>query len=62
MGGETSTNADVISLAGSGVKTGLCSIPLRYMHTPIETIAVADVDAVARLLAEFVREAGKQNA
>lgn len=61
MGGETSTNADVIGLAGAGVKTGLCSIPLRYMHTPIEVVAVTDVDAVARLLAEYVRKAGNGN-
>lgn len=61
MGGLTSTNADSITVSRGGVKCGLLSIPLRYMHTPIETIEVADVESTARLLAEFVRKAGEQN-
>ena len=54
MGGTTSTNADVISVNRSGVKTGLVSIPLRNMHTPVEIIDVADVENTARLLAEYI--------
>lgn len=58
MGGLTSTNADSITVSRGGVKCGLLSIPLRYMHTPIETIAVEDVESTARLMAEFVKKAG----
>ena len=62
MGGRTSTNADVISISGSGIKTGLVSIPLRYMHTPVEVITEADVENTARLLYEYILKGGVKNA
>ena len=62
MGGLTSTNADSITVSRGGVKCGLLSIPLRYMHTPIETIEVEDVESTARLMAEFVKKAGDRDA
>lgn len=52
--GRTGTNAWVMQIAGSGVAMGLISIPLRYMHTPIETIKYCDVQAVTDLLYEFL--------
>ena len=54
MSGKTGTDADAISLARSGVKCALLSIPLRNMHTPAEVCAAADIEAAARLIAEFV--------
>lgn len=54
MGGATSTNADVISVSRGGVKTGLVSIPLRNMHTPVEIIDTADVEKTAELLAKYI--------
>ena len=59
MGGLTSTNADSITVSRGGVRCGLLSIPLRYMHTPIEVIDPADVESTARLMAEFVKKAGE---
>ena len=53
MGGRTSTDADVISITKSGVKTGLLSIPLRYMHTPVEVAKLSDIESVAMLLKEY---------
>jgi len=53
MGGKTSTNADVISLTKEGIETGLISIPLRNMHTPVEIVSLNDIEATARILAEF---------
>jgi putative aminopeptidase FrvX len=58
MGGKTSTNADVIALSKSGVPCGLCSIPLRNMHTAAEVVALSDVEAVGRLLAVYAKGGG----
>jgi len=37
-----------------GVPTALISIPLRYMHTNVETLAVKDLERVGRLMALFI--------
>lgn len=54
MGGKTSTNADKIVDTKCGVPTGLLSIPLRNMHTPIEVVDLNDIMSVAEILANFV--------
>ena len=54
MGGKTSTNADKIVDTKCGIPTGLLSIPLRNMHTPVEVIDVNDIMSVAEIMAEFV--------
>jgi endoglucanase len=51
--GHTHTDADAVYLSRVGVPTGLVSIPLRYMHTPVEMCDLADVEAVVRLLVAF---------
>ena len=58
MSGTTGTNADDIASARDGVRCGLVSIPIRNMHTAVEVADVADIEATARLLAEFVRNGG----
>lgn len=58
MGGKTGTDADVIGVAGPGVRTALLSIPQRYMHTPVEVVDLRDVANTGRLIAAFVREGG----
>ncbi len=55
MAGTTGTNADQFSGTRNGIQTGTVSIPLRYMHTPSELIALKDVQATADLLAAYVR-------
>jgi endoglucanase len=55
-GSRTSTDADAIQIARSGVPTGLVSIPLRYMHSPVELVDLADVDAAVELVAGFALE------
>ncbi len=58
MGGLSGTNADAMAAAAGGVRTGLVSVPLRYMHTGVEVVSATDVENSARLLAEFIlREA-----
>ena len=53
LGRGTGTDADAIHLSRAGVPTGLVSVPLRYMHSPVELVSLADVDAAARLIAAF---------
>ncbi len=52
-GRGTSTDADVLQISRSGIPTGLVSIPLRYMHSPVEMVDLRDVEAVVKLLAAF---------
>jgi endoglucanase len=51
----TGTDADAIHISRGGVPTGLVSIPLRYMHSPVEMVQLSDIDACARLVAAFAR-------
>lgn len=51
----TGTDANVIQLSSCGVKTGLVSIPCRYMHTPYEMVSLVDARQTAELLAYFIR-------
>jgi endoglucanase len=48
------TDAFAIQIARGGIPTGLVSIPLRYMHTAVETVCLADIERAGRLLAEFI--------
>lgn len=57
MNGLTSTNADRFSVNREGAKACTLSIPLRYMHTPVEVIDVEDVKLTGKLLASYIREA-----
>jgi len=52
-GRGTSTDADAIQISRSGVPTGLVSIPLRYMHSPVELCDLGDVEATVELIAAF---------
>ena len=54
-GGGTGTDANAMQISRAGMATGLVSVPLRYMHTPCELLALADVENAARLLASFTR-------
>lgn len=50
----TGTDANVMQLTKSGVATGLLSVPLRYMHTPVEVLAEKDLDYTVKLLKESI--------
>jgi endoglucanase len=52
-GMRTYSDADDTSMAGAGVATGLVSLPLRNMHSPIEIIELADLEACIRLVVAF---------
>jgi endoglucanase len=52
---HTGTDADAIHLARAGIPTGVVSIPLRYMHSPVEMVQLDDLAHVAKLVAEFAK-------
>lgn len=54
MSGRTGTNADSINVTGSGVKTALLSLPLRYMHTGVEIVNLDDIENTAKLIAAYL--------
>jgi putative aminopeptidase FrvX len=51
----TGTDADAIHLVRAGIPTALVSVPLRYMHSPVEMARVDDVENAARLIAAFAQ-------
>ncbi len=52
--GASGTDAWAIQVSRSGIPTGLLEIPLRYMHSAVETVCLRDVERAGRLLAEFI--------
>ena len=60
MAGHSGTNAWPLQVSGEGVATAVLSVPLRYMHTPVEVVHADDLENTARLLAAFVRNLGKE--
>ena len=56
MGSHSGTDADCIAVSRGGVRTGLVSVPQRYMHTPCEVVEIADIENTGRLIAEFVKK------
>lgn len=50
---STGTNADAVAVSGRGVKCCTLSFPIRYMHTPVETVDIDDIAATARLIAAY---------
>jgi len=49
------TDTDNISYTGQGIPSALISLPLRYMHSVVEVVDVADVQKVIDTLVAFVR-------
>ena len=61
MGSSTGTNADVITVSKSGIKTGLVSIPLRNMHTDCEIVDIKDLETTVSLLEKYIMAGGINN-
>ena len=57
----TGTDANVMQLSRGGVATALLGIPLRYMHTPVETLALSDLENAILLLAAVVKRIGPES-
>lgn len=52
----TWTDAASLQIARQGVPTALVEIPLKYMHTTVETVSMGVLEESARLLAAFITE------
>ncbi|NDJ85601.1 MAG: M42 family metallopeptidase [Chloroflexi bacterium] len=52
--GRSGTDAWAIQVSRQGVPTILFSIPIRNMHSPVETVSVKTVERTGRLMAEFI--------
>ena len=56
MARPTGTDARMIQVAGSGVITGLLTIPCRYMHTPNEIVSLDDADNAIAIISDYLRK------
>ena len=50
----TGTDTDAFAYSRDGVASALISLPLKYMHTTVETAAISDVENVIQLIYEAV--------
>lgn len=60
--GSSGTNGWEMQICNEGVPTAVLSIPVKYMHTPVETLERRDIEDTARLLAAFAAALGKEGA
>lgn len=58
MSGSSGTNGWPLQVSREGVATAVLSLPLRYMHTPVETVSKEDLTHTAQLLAAFLQGVG----
>lgn len=58
--GNTGTEAWAVQVSRSGIPTLLVSVPLKYMHTVIETLSVNDMKNTGRLVSRFISMIGKE--
>ena len=49
----TGTDADAFHISRAGIPTGVVSVPLRYMHSPVEMVQLDDIENAAKLIAAF---------
>ena len=53
---STGTDTDAFAYSTGGVASALISLPLRYMHTTVESVAKKDVEDVIRLILASLQE------
>ena len=52
---STGTDTDAFAFSGSGIASALISLPLRYMHTTVESVHKDDVESVIKLIYETLK-------
>lgn len=58
---SSGTNGWEMQICNEGVATAVLSLPLKYMHTPVETLELSDLEDTARLLAAFAANLGGED-
>jgi len=53
---HSGTDAMALQIAAEGIPTMVISIPLRYMHTPVEMVSIKDIYRTGRLITEFISQ------
>ncbi len=51
---STGTDTDAFAYSSEGVASALISLPLKYMHTTVETVHKKDIENVIKLIHEFL--------
>jgi endoglucanase len=51
----TGTDADATHISRGGIPSTVVSVPLRYMHSPVEMVQLSDVENAAKVIAAFAR-------
>lgn len=54
MPSHSGTDAYAMQVVAEGIPTMLLSVPLRYMHTPVEIVTMKDIERTGRLLAQTI--------
>jgi len=49
------TDGDTVPFVRDGIPTALLSLPLRYMHTPVEVVDMEDIESAADLICEYLK-------
>ena len=52
----TGTDTDAFAYSNEGVASALISLPLKYMHTTVETVHKEDINNIIKLMAEFIKQ------
>lgn len=50
------TDAMAVQIVAEGIPCAVIGIPLRYMHTPVETVSLKDIRRAGRVMAEFIAD------
>jgi endoglucanase len=55
LGRTTGTDADAVHSTATGIPTAVVSVPVKYMHSPVELCSLADIQVAAELIAAFAK-------
>lgn len=59
MSGSSGTNAWAIQVSRGGVASAIVSLPVKYMHSPIEVVRIRDAQNIVELISSFLINAGE---